>query len=420
MASVNEIVGYIENGELDKAMSAYKDILAKGSDEDKFLLSEELFHFGFLEETDALLSSLLEDYPHEGELQVLLAETKIELGKEEEAILLLEKVTREDPAFPQGLLLLADLYQMDGLYEVSEKKLLDAKALLPEEAVIDFALAELYAHQGKLIEAVKFYGKVLESSDEIGGVNISQRMAEALSAGGSFEEALEFYSKALDQKLEINTLFGFAFTALQAGHNKTAIEKFEELKALDPEYHSMYLYLAKAYEREELIREAFETVIQGIEQDNFNKDLFFYGGKLALKLPDETEAERLMREAIALDPGFTEGVLLLNKLLLKQERYEAVIELIRAAEFDGAEEPQLLWDEAVALQETEEFSQALNKYQQAYTFFKDNKEFLTDYGYFLIEEGKMAEAAEVFSKLMKKEPGNEEFRDLLERLTDDQ
>jgi tetratricopeptide (TPR) repeat protein len=420
MAEINEITALIENGQLEKAMDAYKDILEHGNDEEKFLLSEELFRFGFMEETEALITSLLKNYPDEGELLVVLAETRIELGKEEDAILALEKVKADDPAFPQALLLLADIYQMEGLYEVSENKLLEAKRLLPDETVIDFALGELYAHQGKLLEAIQFYEPVLRKHEEIGGVNINQRMAEALSAAGSFEEALEYYEKAINQKLEINTLFGFAFTALQAGYNKTAIEKFEELKALDPEYHSLYLYLAKAYEREELLQEAFETVEQGIEQDEFNKDLYFYGGKLALKLAAEESSEKLLREAIALDPGFTEGVLVLNKLLLKQERHDDVLELLREADLNEEEEPQLLWDGAVAYQHIEDFSQALNKYHAAYTFFKDNKEFLTDYGYFLIEEGKMAEAAEIFSKLVEKEPGNEEFRELLERLTENQ
>ena len=49
-------------------------------------------------------------------------------GNEEEAILILEKIHEDDPSFPESLLLLADLYQMEGLYEVSEQKLLKAKA----------------------------------------------------------------------------------------------------------------------------------------------------------------------------------------------------------------------------------------------------------------------------------------------------
>ena len=80
------------------------------------------------------------------------------------------------------------------------------------------------------------------------GVSIHQRIAEALSGMGEFEEALPYFEKALDYQLEINTLFEYAFTAYQAGMYQMAIKKFTELKELDPEYHSLYLYLARSYE----------------------------------------------------------------------------------------------------------------------------------------------------------------------------
>jgi tetratricopeptide (TPR) repeat protein len=419
MNKVEKTISLIEKGQHQEALNLYQEILNRGSDEEKFTLAEELFQFGFLDEVKLLLENLLESYPDEGELLVMLAEVHLELGDEEKAILLLEKISEEDPSYPQSLLLLADLYQMDGLYEVSEQKLLRAKQILPDEVVIDFALGELYAEEGKFNEAIKAYETVLKSETEIAGVNIHRRIAEMLSSSGAFEEALSYYEKALDEKLEIDTLFGFAFTALQAGYNKTAIEKFLELKELDPEYHSLYLYLAKAYEREEELENSLKAVKEGTKYDEFNKDLFFYGGKLALKLADEEQAEKLLREALSLDPGFTEAALTLNKLLLKQERYEDVLEIAKSLEALGEEEPQIIWDEAVALQHLEDYSQALNKYELAYNFFKDHPDFLTDYGYFLMEEGKRAEAVEIFSKLLRNDPTNEEYLDILERLTDE-
>jgi tetratricopeptide (TPR) repeat protein len=417
--NIEAITSLLEDGNIEEAMSNFQRVLSVGSEEEKFLLAEELFRFGFLEETKQLLEALLQIFPNEGELLLLLAETELELGEEEKAMLILEKVGPGDAEYPQALLLMADLYQMNGLFEVSEQKLLQAKQLLPDEVIIDFALGELYAHQGRFTEAINSYEKVLEERTEVGGVSLRQRLAESFSSGGSFEEALNYYEKALEERLEINTLFGYAFTALQAGKNQTAIEKFEELKALDPEYHSLYLHLSHAYEHEEMLEEAFETIKAGIKQDEFNKDLYYYGGKIALKLNQEEEAEKLLREALAIDPGFTEGALVLNKLLLKQERYEDVLDVISNSDINEEEEPQLLWDAAISSQHLEQYSQALNKYQLAYTFFKDNKEFLSDYGYFLIEEGKIAEAAEILSILVKMDPTNLEYQELLERFTEE-
>jgi tetratricopeptide (TPR) repeat protein len=417
MERIQKIINLLENGQHKNAMHEYNEVLNKGTNEEKFLLGEELFNYGFLEESASLFESLLVIYPDEGELLVLLAEVTLETGNEEKAMLILEKVTEDDPSFAQALLLLADLYQMQGLYEVSERKLLHAKNIMPDEIVIDFALGELYAEQGKTVKAIQAYEVVLREKNEIAGVNVQQRLAEILSASGAFEEALPHYEKALADKLEINTLFGYAFTALQAGHNRIAINKFLELRDLDHEYHSLYLHLARAYEREEELEKSLEIIQEGIKQDEFNKDLFLFGGKLTIKLKREGEAERYFREALALDPGFTEAALTLNKLFMKQEKYEEIIDLVRELDIQEEEEPQLIWDEAIANQQLENYSLALDKYESAYTFLKDNTEFLTSYGYFLIEEGKSAQAAEIFNQLLKEDPSNEEYLDLVERLT---
>ncbi|WP_433958609.1 tetratricopeptide repeat protein [Cytobacillus horneckiae] len=419
MDKVKKIIALLENGLHEEALQKYNEVLFSGTHEERFVLAEELMQYGFLEEAKVLFERLLEAYPEEGELLVLLAETLIDLGKEEEAILTLEKINEQDGSYPQALLLLADLYQMEGLYEVSEKKLLQAKSILPNEPVIDFALGELFAEQGKFLEAIKAYEKVLPHEEVIGGVNVNQRMAESLSAGGAFEEALAYYEKALDDKLEIHTLFSYAFTALQAGYNRVAIEKFNELKEIDPEFHSLYLNLAKAYEREEDIENALETVKSGIKQDEFNKELYFYGGKLSLKNNDEELAIELFREALAVDPEYMEAAITLNKIFLNHEKYEDVIEIVEMMTKIEAVEPQLLWDAAVSYQQLEEYSQALNKYNEAYNYFNKQPDFLADYGYFLIEEGKRKEAAEVFTELTRMEPNNEEYQDILQRLLDE-
>ncbi|MFZ7943042.1 MULTISPECIES: tetratricopeptide repeat protein [Bacillaceae] len=417
MDRVNKIIYMLENGQHNEALNEYNVVLKNGSHEEKFLLGEELYQFGFLDEAKTLVENLLAIYPEEGELLVLLGEILVEAGEEEEAILVLEKISKQDVYFGQSLLLLADLYQVQGLYEVCERKLLKAKELLPDEVIIDFALGELYSEKGEVIKAMNAFEIVLREENEIAGVNIHGRMADLLSASGAFEEALAYYDKALDEKLEINTLFGYAFTALQAGYNRTAIEKFNELKELDPEYHSLYLHLAKAYEREEELENSLQAIKEGIKQDEFNKELFFYGGKMALKLGKVDEAEQNFREALALDPGFIEAALTLNKLLFQHERFGDVIELISQLDILEEEEPQILWDTAHAYQKLEEFSYALDKYENAYTFFKNNETFLLDYGYFLIEEGKNDRAAEIFKQLLIEDPTNVEYIDLLERLT---
>lgn len=419
MDTINKILQLLEDGQHEEALKKYRQILHAGTDEQRFVLAEEMFHFGFLEEAKELIEKLLLQFPHEGELLILYAEICIELSDEETALLTLDKIAESDPDYPRSLLLQADLYLMEGLYEVCEQKLLHAKSILPNEIVIEFALGELYFEQGRFTDAIRSFNHVVAEQTEIAGVNIEQRLGDAYSAGGAFEEALPHYERALEKRLEINTLFNYALTALQAGFHQTAIERFSELKELDPEYHSLYLYLAKAYEKEADFENSFAAIQQGIMYDEYNKDLFLLGGKVALKLNSEETAEEMFRQALALDPEFIEAGLMLNKLLLRQEKYEGVLEIIELFQANEIVEPQLLWDEAVSNWKLEKYSEALNKYHRAYNFFKNDVAFLLDYGYFLLEEGKRREAAEIFNKLLKQDPSNEEYVALVQGLTDD-
>ncbi len=88
----------------------------------------------------ALISDLHDLYPDESELTNFYAELLIDIDEEEKALEVLETISPEDPSYAESLLLMADLYQMQGLFEVSEQKLLQAKSMLQDEPVIDFAL----------------------------------------------------------------------------------------------------------------------------------------------------------------------------------------------------------------------------------------------------------------------------------------
>lgn len=419
MNTVDKAIELLNRGEMKEALLHVERVKASESAEDMLQLAEELLALGFMEQARELYEHLLALYPGEGELIVSLAEVLVEMDREDDAMLLLEKVAPDDEVYPSVLLLEADLYQMQGMEEVSEAKLLKAKQILPDEVIVDFALGELYFQQGKDHKALAFYERVAEQETEISGVVISQRIAEVLSSSGKFEEALPFYKKALDEKLEINTLFEYALTAYQAGMHETAIRKFGELKELDPGYHSLYLPLARSYEHMEELDKALEAANAGIASDSFNKELHLLAGKLSLKKGDPEGAEHYFREALALDPGYLEAALTLLKLLLQEEKYEAAVETIESIREYGEEDPQFDWMLAVSYQKLEQYKQALKCYQAAYNAFNSSQDFLEDYGFFLIEEGDRHTSREIFNKLQKLDPANDEYAMILERLGED-
>ncbi|MDG5470639.1 tetratricopeptide repeat protein [Jeotgalibacillus sp. ET6] len=417
MNASNRMIQSLHDGKLEQGLKEFSEVKKTGTDDEKFELAEELFQLGFLEQAKELFELLIESYPDEAELKILLAETLVEMDQAEEALLQLDNINSNDEFYPRSLLLAADLYQMQGLFEVSERKLKQAVQKLPDEPVIQFALAELYNEQGRFLEAIRHYKEVLNHDiKEIAGVHIQQRLGECYSAGGAFEEALPYYEKALEDSREINTLFGYGFTAFQASHHRTSIEILSEVIEIDPEYHSAYLLLAKAYEHEEQLEEALESAENGLKADPFNKELYLYTGKLYLKEGNERNAESNLRQAIALDPNFLEAALLLNRLLIKQEKAEDILEVINVVESAGESDPQFHWDAAKAFEWLEEFEKASDEYTQAYVVYNDHIDFLEDYGLFLLEESRLSEAREIFLKLAKKDPTNEDWQQTLERL----
>src|SRR5699024_11877433 len=80
---------------------------------------------------------------------------------------LLTSISEDDPAYLQALLQLADLYQSEGLFEVAESKLLEAKNIQPDEPIIDFALGEFFFSTGEYQRAIIHYEKLPDHMTEI-------------------------------------------------------------------------------------------------------------------------------------------------------------------------------------------------------------------------------------------------------------
>ncbi|ANB59287.1 tetratricopeptide repeat protein [Anoxybacteroides amylolyticum] len=416
MNRIDQIVQLVERGDIERALPLISKAKKEANDDEKYMLADYLFSFGMLEEARAIVEELVQRYPDEGELFIFLAEIYTELEEDEKALAILTDIDEEDPLFLRACLLLADLYQIQGLEEVSEQKLLKAYEKAPNEPIIEFALAELYFATGQYGKSISFYKKVLERETTVAGTFIPERLAEALSLLGEFEQALPYYEQTIEKKMDSHTLFGYGFTAFQAEYYQTAIEKLTQLKELDRDYVPLYLYLAKAYEHEGDVTKSYEIAKEGLLVDEWNKELLFYAGKIALKLGNEEEAETYLQKAVDIDLGYVEALVALASVWMHQERYEDVVRCLQYAIDQGEYDPQLEWYLARAKHKLEMYSDALNHYQEAYTFFKNDVSFLEEYGYFLIEEGDRERAKAMFAQIVRLDPANTEAAQMLLQL----
>lgn len=418
LANIEEAIQLVESGNVEKGLEELNSLQKNATHDEKYTIAECYVNWGLLSEAKELVDELLLLYPDEGQLYILAAEIFIDLENEEEAIDLLHEVKDDDPSYIQSLVLLADLYQLQGLDEVAEKKLLDAKKRAPNEILIDFGLGEFYLSKGEYKKSIPYYRSVLHQEEKIGDRNVHLCLAEALSMSGEFEEAFELYDKGLKDKADLHSLFGFGFAAYQIERYEIAISKWQEVKDIDPEYAGVYIHLAKAYEQEGAVDEALQIAREGIKVDEFNKELFLYAGKLALKISKRAEAESLLRGAITLDPGYIEAVLTLTKLFIHEERFEDVVDCITYSNEFGEYDPHFDWDLGTAKKELELYKDALNHYQNAYNAFKDNVNFLEEYAQFLLEEGMRQDAAKMFKRILTLDPTRTNIEEELIRLED--
>ncbi|ASK63343.1 hypothetical protein CFK37_14850 [Virgibacillus phasianinus] len=414
METIMEAVHLMENKKTKEAIDLLENYLPSADEDEKFTIAELYIQWGIYQEASYILQELLQHYPDESELSIMLADIYIELDDDEKAIDLLNEIKPDDPAYMQTLIQLADLYEAQGLFEVAEQKLLTAKQLDPEEVVIDFALGELAFSTGEYQKAITYYERILPKTNEVATISINDRLAEAYAASGEYELALTYFQELESENPD--TLFKYGFTAAHANRNDIAIKAWEHVIEIDPHYLSVYYELAKAYETEERVDEAYQTINKGLQLDDFNKELYFYAANLAHQVNKNDESEKYIREAVAIDPDYKEAVLFLIEILKVQERYDDIHELLSEIKKLGADDPLYDWEHARALNETESFKDALFQYGEAYNRLNQDSDFLKEYGYFLTEEGRTEKAISVFKEYLKIQPLDTDVEEYVDRL----
>ncbi len=414
MESSQQFIDAIEAGDIQKIQSLIEPMQLSSEPDAQYEIANMLLRAGYLKEGEQILEHLQFLFPEEAQLKIDRAQVLMEIDQEDEALLLLTSIEEHEEEYPQALLSLADYYQMQGFYETAEQKINQALALMPDEPLLVFAKAELLFETGKYLEAVRLYENLKEQSEEIGGIRLSERLAEVYSTGAAYEEAIPFYDESLLHHVTPNLLFGLAYSAFQAGQYDLSVRKLIEVKTLDPDYFSAHLLLSQAYSMLDEHDQAYAAILEGLSRDEYDKELFLFAGKMALKIGRTNEAEQHLRKAIALDPEYMEATLTLVSFLHSVERYEDVIELVEMVSTNQDDWSALYPIVADAYAKEENFKRAYAFYSLAYTDHKEDPNFMEKYVYFLLEEGKRDEALEIGKQLLLLQPNEERWQDLIE------
>lgn len=411
MASIKDIQHAVEQGDPRSVNESIEAYLLSGDPEEQYDLSEWLAEIGYVEEAIKVLEHLQFVFPEESQLTVDRANLLIEVDREDEALNALMEISKDDELYPQVLVTLADLFQLQGLIEAAESRLNEAIELLPEEPLLQQAKAELLLDSGRYLESAKIYQDLKREGTQLEGVDLSERLAEVYSAGAAYEEALPFYEEALKETQKPDVLFGAAFAAFQTRQYEMAVRRLDELIGLDPDYFSAYLLRAQSLNMAEDYEGAYHAILKGIERDEYDKELYLFAGKLALKLGNAQEGVENLRQAIALDPEYMEAIYTLVSYFHAEELDEDTLELAESVIESGDDWAGLYPMIAEAYERTEQFAKAGEYFGKAHPAFRDDPNFLEKYARFLIEEGKRGEALEIIKELQALEPENPEWFD---------
>lgn len=414
LTTIQHFIEAIEQGNSEQIEQLIDSFLLNAPPNEQYELMEIFLQYGYLQEADRLLENLAFLYPEEAQIAIDRATVKMELGEEDVALEYLLTVPQHAEEYPQALLALADYYQMQGFYEVAERYIQQSLELLPNEPLLQFAKAELLMETGRFTEAIRLYEQLHHADKTIAGVSLAARLAEAYRSGAAYEKALAYYMKALEEEMTADLLFGSAYAAFQVKNYETVIQQLEDLKELDPDYFSAYLLLAESYAMLEENNKAYQVIQLGLTRDEYDKALFLFAGKIALKIGLEEEAVQHLQQAIALDPEYMEAILVLMSIFEKQERFADMIQL-----HEYLQQQQFEWNAlypfvARAYNKDEQFNKAYEFYQRAYNDFNEDVLFLEEYCYFLLEDSKRLEAKQVAARLVELQPTEEQWVELYE------
>ena len=311
-------------------------------------------------------------------------------------------------------MILSELYRAQGYYDVAERKLLLAKELAPEEAILDFYLGTLLFESGSMERSVQYLERFLKNSTEETGEENRARelLVEASLEIGNEEPLQELVSDEGLASASNELLISIAKYDIQEGNYDHAKKLYQEILSRDEEHYEALLGLShiQMYKHEYL--KAIMSLSKMTETYPYEKEPFFSLGVSYLSIGQMEKGQEALKQAYELSPESFEIMQAYTEILLYQEEFEKVQDILAREIEEGLENGQIFYLMARAKEGLEEFEEALEFYQKASVELEDSVEFIIDYVRFLREEGRVAEAKEWLEHGQNLEPLNEDLQEL--------
>ncbi|VHG90557.1 TPR repeat-containing protein [Streptococcus pyogenes] len=409
MLNSEKMIASLDQQDLAHAEKYFQKALKEDDADSLIALGEYLESIGFLPYAKRIYLQLADDYP---ELNINLAQIAAEDDAIEEAFLYLDKVSKDSPNYLSALLVMADLYDMEGLTEVAREKLLQAVAISSEPLVI-FGLAEIDMSLQYFKEAIDYYAQLDNRQIlELTGISTYHRIGRAYASLGKFEAAIEFLEKAVAIEYEDETVFELATLLYDQENYQKANLYFKQLETINPDYPGYEYGYALSLHEEHKTSEALRLVQQGLRKNAFDSQLLLLASQLSYELHDRQNAENYLLQAKEVAVDDEEILMRLVTLYFDAERFEEVIALNR----ETIDNVLTKWTIAKAYHALEQEEVALALYNEISADLAENPEFLQDYAYLLREFGQFHKAIQMATAYLRQVPDDVNMQDFLDHI----
>ena len=414
---VEQIQNALEEQELEKVYSLFHQFMNEVTEE-KMEELIELAAFsassGFFDEARQAYLLLTQFEPEESAWTILLAEILVNQGEYDQALSVLYDIPEDNPNYPSVLVILSELYKAQGYYDVAERKLLVAKELAPEEAILDFYLGTLLFESGSMERSAQYLERFLKNSHEETGEENRARelLVEASLEIGNDAPLQEFVSDEGLESASNELLMSIAKHDVQEGNYDHAKKIYQEVLSRDEENYEALLGLSRIQMFKHEYLKAIMSLSKITETYPYEKDPFFSLGVSYLSIGQMEKGQEALKQAYELSPESFDIMQAYIEILLYQEEFEEVQDILASEIEEGLENGQIFYLMARAKEGLEQFEEALEFYQKASVELEDSVEFIVDYVRFLREEGRIAEAKEWLEHGQNLEPLNEDLQEL--------
>ena len=414
MSHSENVVELLHAGQFDQMATEIEKALQVDSAELLADLAEYLSMMGFSSESRQVYEAISQENTANTDIILNLAEMKVDDGDLDGALALLYQVASTDDNYVAALVMIADLYQLDGVWEAALEKLQEASTL-SDSPLVSFAIAELHYNQANWQEAIDYFAKLSQRQIlELTKVSIYQRIGTAYASLGEFENAEKFLEKSLEINHDDTVLFELAQISAVLGEHKRAIDYFKQLDALAPDFDGYAYPYAQALIEENEFDSAFAVAKDGLSKNPTDVPLLHLTSRIAYALHDLKASETYLVQALDLAELHDETIFLLSNLYLLQADYEAVINLAPLLDDDHA---LARWNIAKAYVELEQDTAALAIYDEIdQSVLADNPEFLLDYAHILIRNGRANDAKLSLTQYLASVPDDENAQELFNEL----